>query len=423
MTPHHRRKRLLLTLLSAFLLASLTACWSSKDIDKMGVGVGLSLDVAHPSPVEQELEKRGGAYPKSDKITLTYQFINPKATGKEGTSTGPQQKAYLNVSETGDSLHQITREFALRQDGPIYSPHLKVIVISEALAQSYRLDHLLDQYLRDNEIRPSCLIFISKDKAMDALESKKQGELPALHLLGITDNENRTDRLIHPVSLARLATHMNSGSSFLLQNLVSAEKEVKFAGAAVINGVTKRWGGFLDEHDLEGLTWITGKGKGGVLKSLDKKTGQLLVYEIKTMDSTITPKVEKDRISFEVTIKSEGRLSEKWVTSGDPFDQGFLKRVEQTTEAEVQQLVRNVTNKMQKQFKADVAGFGNRLRIEYPRTWEKVKTDWDRTFCTVPISYAVHVTISDFGASGLLSKSFRITLPNESALLLRKKPE
>ncbi|MED4584437.1 Ger(x)C family spore germination protein [Brevibacillus choshinensis] len=404
MTPNHRPKRLPLAFLCVILLVSLTACWSSNDIDKMGVGVGLALDLAHPSPVEQELEKKGGGYPKTDKITLTYQFINPKSSGKEGNSTGPQQKAYLNVTDTGDSLHQITREFALREDGPIYSPHLKVIVISEALSKAYRLDHLLDLYLRDNYVRPSCLVFISKDKALDTLESKKQGELPALHLLGISDNEDRTNRLIPSVSLARLTTNMNSGSSFLLQNLVSSEKEVKFAGAAVIKGRTKKWEGFLDERDLEGITWITGKGKGGVVKSFDKKTGQLLVYEIKTMDSTITPKVDGDKISFEVTIESEGRLSEKWVTSGDPFEQGFLKKVEQTTEAEVLQLVKSVTNKIQKQFKADVAGFGNRLRIEYPRTWEQVKKDWDHTFSTVPITYSVHLTITDFGASGQMKK-------------------
>ncbi|MEI4624149.1 Ger(x)C family spore germination C-terminal domain-containing protein, partial [Bacillus cereus] len=47
----------------------------------------------------------------------------------------------------------------------------------------------------------------------------------------------------------------------------------------------------------------------------------------------------------------------------------------------------------------DVAGFGNRLRIEEPKVWEKVKKDWDQTFSRVPIKYHVNVTIQDYGAS------------------------
>lgn len=395
----NNRNRFLPVVHSVAISLLLAGCWSSKDIDKQGIGVGLALDVGRETTVEKELNKKGGGYPKKDKITFTYQFVNPQATGKSNGTGGAQQKAYLNVSETGDSILQIARELSLKQDTPPYSAHLKVIVISTDLLRTYRMEQFLDLIMRDNEIRPSCLAFVSKGVASGTLETQKQGELPAMRLMGITENQDRTAKILPPVSLAKLAGKMNSGSSFLLQNVISSNKEVKFSGAAVIKGKTKKLGGFLDESDLEGITWITGKGKGGVVKGFDKQTGQLIIYEVKTMNSKITPHVNGNKISFDVQIESEGRLSEKWVVSGNPQENKFLKTVEKIAENEVKQLVTSVTTKMQKELQADVAGFGNRLRIEHPRVWEKVKKDWDQTFRSVPITYNVKITVTDYGAS------------------------
>ncbi|MED3872844.1 Ger(x)C family spore germination C-terminal domain-containing protein, partial [Priestia megaterium] len=52
------------------------------------------------------------------------------------------------------------------------------------------------------------------------------------------------------------------------------------------------------------------------------------------------------------------------------------------------------------EYKVDVAGFGNRLRIKHPRVWRRVKENWDQTFSEVPINYDVKLTIKDYGTSG-----------------------
>ena len=168
----------------------------------------------------------------------------------------------------------------------------------------------------------------------------------------------------------------------------------------MINGKTHKMKGFLNEEELEGVTWITGKGKGGVVKSFDKKTGQLMVYEVETMKSMIKPRVKGKNISFDVNIESEGRLAENWVVSGDPFKNEFLKKAEKSAEKEVKRLVRNSLEKMQKEYRVDVAGFGNRLRIKNPKLWMKAKKDWDQTFSEIPINYNVKLTIKDYGTSG-----------------------
>ncbi|PGC45630.1 spore gernimation protein GerC [Bacillus toyonensis] len=388
-------KRFYLAMLSMLVLLFLTGCWSSKEIEELSLTAGIALDKGKESTIEKEVEEE--EYPKRNLITATYQIISSQAQSKGNG----QHKRYINVSETGDSIHQIVREFSLKRENQMFSAHLKNIVISDSLVRTYSLEQLLEQYLRDNEVRLSCMILISKGPAREVLESKKNGEIPAYQLTGIADNRNRTTRILPPVSLTKLEGKMRSGSSFLLQNVASINGETKFAGAAVIKGKTKKLIGFLNEQELEGLIWINGKRKGGVVKTFDRKSRKLIIYEIKSIKSKIIPHVNGDKISFDVNIESEGRLSENWMQLEKDFENEFLKKEEKAVEKEVKHLVHHVTEKIQKKYQVDIAGFSNQLRIKNPRTWEKVKKDWDRTFSKVPIKYHVNVTIEDYGASSL----------------------
>ncbi|MDR7241393.1 Ger(x)C family spore germination protein [Priestia megaterium] len=371
-------------LLSVFLLFPLAGCWSSHEIEERSLGVGMALDKANKSMTEKEFDEQE-EYPKRNLITSTYQLITPQVASSTTVQGGSQQRAYVNMAETGDSIHQMTRELSLRRETSIASQHLKVIIIGEALARTYSLGKLVNEFLRDNEIRPSCLVLISKGRASDGLESKTAGEIPAFRLAGMVENAYRTTRILPPTSLIKLESNIESGTSFLLQNVLSANGEIKFAGAAIIKGKTNKMIGFLNEEELDGLTWITGKGKGGLVKSFDKKTGQLIVYEIESMKSH---------------IESEGRLSENWVVSGNPLKNQFLQKVQKNSEKKVKHLVRNTVEKMQKEYKVDVAGFGNQLRIKRPRVWMRVKDNWDQTFSEVPINYDVKLMIKDYGTSG-----------------------
>ena len=390
----------LLVLLSVFLLVPLAGCWSSHEIEERSLGVGVALDKGKESMIEKEFDEQGGRYARKNLITSTYQLITPQVASSTTKQGGPQQKSYVNVSETGDSAFQMLRELSLRSDTPLTSPHMKVMVIGEALARSYSLEQLVDQSLRDNDFRPSCLMFISKGRASDTLESKTAGEIPAFRLSTMVENAYRTTRILPPIPLIKLESKIQSRSSFLLQNVVSANGEIKFAGAGIIKGKTNKMIGFLNEEELDGLTWIIGKGKGGLVKDFDKNTGQLIVYEIESMKSHIQPHVKGNNISFDVHIESVGRLSESWMTSGGTFNNQFLQNAQKTSEKKVKHLVRNVLEKMQKEYQVDVAGFGNRLRIRHPRVWMRVKENWDQTFSGVPINYDVKLMIKDYGASG-----------------------
>ncbi|MGG1400718.1 Ger(x)C family spore germination protein [Bacillus salipaludis] len=392
--------RILFGSLSVIFLFSLTGCWSSHEIEELSLGIGMALDTNKESNSEKMMNEKAAEDSKENLITTTYQLITPEIASSSSKGEDSQKNSYLNISETGNSLIQEVRDLSLRSDLPLNASHMKVVVIGEELARSFSLQELFDLYLRDNEFRPSCLVVVSKGRASDSLISKKEGEVPAFRLFGIVDNAYRTTRILPPVSIIKLDSKLQSGSSFLLQNVVSANGQVEFAGAAVIDGKTKKLRGFFNKKELEGITWLAGKEKGGVVKSFDQQSNRLIMYEIETIKSKITPHIRGNTISFDVNIESKGILMEHRVTSSTPFENSFLKKAEASTESAVKQLVEHSVKKMQKKYQVDVAGFGNRIKIENPKLWEKVKKDWDQTFSKVPIHYNVKITIKGYGASG-----------------------
>ncbi|MCY8577970.1 Ger(x)C family spore germination protein [Bacillus haynesii] len=382
------------------MILFLTGCWSSHEIEDLGLTFAMGFDDGRETALEKKFDKMGGDYPKKDQITLTYQYVNPYTAGTQiAGGSGSSQKPYINIYETGDSFQQIGTEVALRQDRPVFSSHLKVIVIAADLLRPYSLKELLDQALRDNEIRLSTLVLVTRGRASDALELKDgTGKIPAFHLSRIIHNDFRAKKILPPVTLAKLPGMMNAGTSYLLQNIIGVNGEIKYAGAVAINGKTNKLLGFLDEKDLDGIMWIKGQGVGGTVKNYDQKTKKLTAMAVDHLKSEIKPVVKGNRLSFKVNINSEAHLAENWNTADAEIDKNYLKRKEASASQTVKLLVEQITEKMQREYKADLAGFGDEVRIQYPSLWRKLKKNWDEVFTEIPIQYDVNITIEEFGS-------------------------
>lgn len=156
--------------------------------------------------------------------------------------------------------------------------------------------------------------------------------------------------------------------------------------------------GFLDEKDLDGIMWIKGQGVGGTVKNYDQKTKKLTAMSVDHLKSEIKPVFKGNRLSFKVNINSEAHLAENWNTTETAIDKKYLKRKEESASQTVKQLVEQITEKMQKEYKADLAGFGDEVRIHYPFLWRKLKKNWDEVFTETPIQYDVNITFEEFGS-------------------------
>ncbi|MGQ3479611.1 Ger(x)C family spore germination protein [Paenibacillus sp. TY11] len=393
-------RRSILSLLLAFiLLVTQAGCWSSKEVEELSIYTGLALDKGELTPLEQDLEKKGSHYFKKNKITATIQIVPKKSfgsTAKQGGGPGPN---YINIAGTGDSLFEIFRQYSIRLERPIIGQHLKVLVVSTELAKQQTMQQLMDFVLRDNDIRPSCLVFLSQERAADTLVTKYKDEVPSFHLLYMLRNHFRTSKLMRGVNLSELDGLMHSKKSYILQNIIEAQGEFEFSGAGIIKGDTGHWIGKLGQQDVESISWIKGDVQGGAIKTYDERN-KPITYEIKSVKSKITTKVAKGNdISFHVKIESKGRLIENWDEKMDPTETRNMKEAEKEFEKEVTRRIKSLMHKLQSEYKVDVAGFGEHLNIEEPQVWKKVKDDWDYKFSQIPVTFDIKLSITDLGSS------------------------
>ncbi|WP_434749301.1 Ger(x)C family spore germination protein [Paenibacillus amylolyticus] len=383
------------------ILSILSGCWSSREIEDLSLYVGLGIDVGQETEFEKKTSEQGGDYPKLDNVTATVQIAPGYSSTQKSDQPGSPasgKSSYSNERLTGDSMLQIFRQFALRRDRPLIGHHLKVIVISKEIAKKYGLNQLLDFVLRDNDIRPNCLVLISHHRALDVLTSNDPSRIPAFYLTGITNNSYISNKILEPVTLAKLDAQMQSKSSFLLQNVLNYNGEDKFSGGSIFDGKTTKYIGELSQTDLEAMSWLEPEQKGGVIKTYSKE-GFTVTYEIKKKKIKIIPKVAGGNISFHVKAESEGWLMEDWRAPEKEEKGAYLKELEKDFAKIVDQQIDQMLYKLQHTYKADVAGFRDSLRIHYPKTWKKVKDNWDEVFATAPITYEIKTSIVNPGSS------------------------
>jgi len=393
-------------LLAAAVLMTQTGCWSSNEIEDLSLYAGLAIDKGMVPSVEKGMKEKGGAYDKKNLVTITTQVIPTKTGGSKGQQGGQQGQSgqtasnqYYNTSETGDSVIQIIRQFAIRRDRPFIGHHLKVIIVSHDILKSIGMEKLMDFVLRDNDIRPSCLVLLSEGKAKDTLDiSQVPGDIPAFHLKGMIRNRYRTNKVLPKVTLTNLDGLINSKRSFVLQNVITEKGQIQFSGAGIIKGSDGKWIGNLNQEDVEAISWIKGNSRSGTLKYY-ANSSEPVIYEIKSVKSVITAKADGEDVSFHVRIESDGRMAENWKSGADPSKIAFQEEAKLRFEEDLRRKLDHLMNRLQKEYKAEVVGFGDKLKIQHPKLWKKMKHRWDEIFADVPVTFEIKLNISDFGSS------------------------
>jgi len=380
------------------ILLTQPACWSSKEIEDLSVYTGLALDKGEPKTVEREFEELGGSYLKHNKLTATVQIVPENVIGNSGKEGETPKTHFHNISESGDSLLEVFRQISIRKNRPIIGHHLKVVVISEKLIQEEKIRRLMDFLLRDNDIRPSCLIFLSQGRASDTLNTTAE-EVPSFRLEDMVHNHFRTSKVMKGITLSDLDALMYSKQSFVLQNVIEANGEVEFSGAGIIKGDTGHWIGNLNQQDVESIAWIKGDVKGGSIKTYDQ-SNEAITYEIKSVKSKITLKeTDDEKYSFHVDIESDGRLIENWDDYESSSDNVYVTELEKMFEERITQKINVLIHKMQSTYKVDVAGFGEWFSIKKPQAWKQLKDHWDEKFIGMPLTFDVKLKITDFGST------------------------
>lgn len=389
--------------LCLFQMLLLSGCWDQIQIEERGFVVGVAIDEPRTKEVQKKAEKEAPRKPKGpQRYLFTQQRVVPASMAigsQRGSSQGTKRKAFYNIASEADSLFEASREIAARSSQAPFYQHLKVVVVSEQLAKSpIAFANSIDFFLRDPDFRRTSKILISKGEAKKILDMTPPTEkLPALYLHSLSENIPLNARMLPEVTLGDIHRHLINRSGFVIPRVTPAKNEVKLAGTAVFTP-SNQLAGFLGEEETEGLNFLTGELKGGLLKA--KVDENLILLNIHTATLRIDADVhDPQQLAFTFNILCEGVIPES-IGSVNFMNDAQLHRLQHAFAQEIIRLSQDTINKVQTQMKVDVLHLDSYLNQHHHALWNTIKQDWhsgQRLFEKSKLSVQARVMIRNIG--------------------------
>ncbi|WP_018934134.1 Ger(x)C family spore germination protein [Gracilibacillus lacisalsi] len=379
-----------LSILSCFTLLLLTGCWDELPIDERGFVIGSALDMAD--------KNTEGTYD----ITLTSQFVIAGNLSNPTQDGGEDQAAFKNISATGQSSFQLSREMlGLINLIPNYE-HLKILIVSSDIAREPNLfSSVVDGFIRDHEMRRGIKVMVSEGDAKDVLNIQTETEpLPSRFIDKIMENSVKSLELIEPVRIGQLHRYLLDEDSYTLPLLTLSEDNVKYEGVAVFDGKSDHQVGTISGDDLKGFRLIKGNISNGML--LFHIDGQLMIYEMNAAKSSIKINADNpDNVKISISIDTEGAIAEMF-GSRSLLDQAYMDKIEKQIAEKIEQIVTHTVEIAQQELEIDFFGFSNILREKHYDDWKKMKDDWDhgdKLFTQSTVDVSANAIVRTIGSS------------------------
>ncbi|MFC5450295.1 Ger(x)C family spore germination protein [Paenibacillus aestuarii] len=352
----------IVTILSCLMLT--TSCWDRVEIDQRGFVVGVAID-----PDEHAKNSQKG----------TYQFVVP--AGLKQNSRGASdssQKAFFNLTSSEQSMSSLAGKIANLTSRSPYFEHLKLVIISNEVARSgSHMADILDFFLRNNEMRRGVQILISEGNAADMLKINANIEpMPVDYINSIAKNNMKTNFMLPQSRIGDVHEYLVKHRSFAIQKIKIENGSVNLQGAAIFDGHSKNFIGFLSGAETQGLNFITGDIKGGIVEAVIN--GSSVDYLIKQYKRKISlENTDPNHLKFHIQLLSEGTL-DKSKANLDPLDATVSHNFEEKFQKEMVTAAMKTVKKLQQTYKKDALGLGAYLYQNHYQIWKKVQDNWEQ---------------------------------------------
>lgn len=383
--------RKLSVLLSVLLFLSLlSGCWSRRELNELGIAVGIGVDKA----------KNG--------YRVTVQVVSPGEI--VATKSGGNRTPVTVYEATAETIFEGIRKITTKSSREIYLAHLRVLVIGEQLARE-GIQQALDHFSRDHEVRTDYFVIVAKESsASDVLKVLTPIEkIPANNLYLSLDTSQKLWAPTATITLDQLISDLVSeGNNPILSAVTVVGKQVgqhqqnieqtappgylKYTGLAVFK--KDKLVGWLNEKESKGFSYITDRVKNTVGPMACPNGGKFAVEVIKSK-TKIKGKMMNGDPQIHIDIKVEENIGEVQCQV-DLTKREIIAELESLAEKRITAIVMNSVNKVKK-YKADIFGFGDAIHRADPAAWKSLKENWDERFVNVDVSVSVDTKIRRIG--------------------------
>ncbi len=350
---------------------------------------------------------------EDDNYVLSFLIANsPKAqtSSKEGEAkTTVYESKGKTIAEASKSIEQIVPK-------QIYLGHINVIIISEDIAKDGFLK-IADWLLRNPQTRKKFYLLQAKDeKAKNILKIVSPLEsFPSQSIATLIESNSETKSIATSITYSNFISQiLETGYDPVLpsitikgsvkegsneKNLETTEPEsyLVLGPLAIYKGDKLK--GFLTEKE----SWAI-----NVLKNEAKEVN----YNVKYQNQDIS--IETDSLKSSIKIKNSNNIEITISGVGDIYNinnkidiQNYqeINKIEKAWSNSLKKDLYKVIKKVQTKYKADIFGFGNLIYKNDPKTWKKLKNNWNsKYFPNLNIKLKTNLKIE---ATGSLVKTIK----------------
>jgi len=391
-------KRIAVFLCILNCLFLLTGCWDRKELSEIKLVAGMAIDKG-----------------EDGKYKVTVEALNAAELNTQ-SSAGNAPTVVEGIE--GDSISEITHLFNEYYAQILIYSHMKVLVISEEVASAGRLD-FIDFLERNREIRDDFNIIIAKDgKAEDILKIaahyRKASSLklspqldhlmedwggdPGMNIINFISELNLEGK--EPVlATVRLKGDVEKGMSMKNIQKVTPDAIVVVDSLAIFKD--GKLVGFLSLEDTRNYLWTRNDIKTTSL-TLECKKGDFSAIRVTESQTEVTSKMKNGKPFFHVSIKAEGFI-EGTQCYNNVEKLGTIAKYEKLINETFSKKITDTITKVQKQYQADIFGFGEVMRRQDFNSFMKVKDNWSEEFASGDVKVDMDFVLR---RSGIRSKSF-----------------
>jgi spore germination protein KC len=400
--------KIVVVLLGAALAASVSGCWDCEEIDDIGIIGSIGLDKG-----------------EGDKVIVSLQVINARAlatSGLGGAGTTTPVVAVVLRNEA-DSIPHALASAQTRTPRALTTGQLNTVICGQALARE-GIGAYLDFLLRDAKVRNSAVL-ATCDTGAGLLQRSMLDQLPSQSLLGlarsalaagqtvrVTINEfavKLAEPGVEPVTMHTAGRRTKdvevkrqgeavkqTDKAVMLEQPVDVDVTVqgelpsdspvldplKEGGSGeLLPGVTIDVGiaayksdklvGLLDGPEARGYLWLSGDLKETSLDVPDPSgSGKMVGLDVVRANSKIKPVFEGGPEGIKIKAEIHVDLEAAQFPLGTDLRQpGFVDKLEKSLDALVTQEIRSTLQRVQKDLKSDIYGFGYEVYKANPKLW------------------------------------------------------
>lgn len=387
------KKGIILLLLCSVVL---TGCWDRRELNELAITLAIGID----EPDDQS----GNKYLVSAQIVVP---IEVSVKGSKGSAP------VVSIKAEGKTVFEATQKLAKQSPREMYPGHLRVLVISEGVAEK-GIDEILDYFSRNWELRSDYYILIAKDmKAENLLNVMTPLEtLPANNMYNKVNVASEYWSSTRGVTIDDLIMDIeDEGREAVLTGIeVLGDPEI---GTTIQNteaiepptvirltdlGVFKgdKFVGWLTEKESTGYNKITNQVKSSV-STITCPDGGTIAIKLNKSNVELKGKVKNGTPEIDLTLHSKGSIMEVNCDL-DLTKTETISMLEKLYKEELKKVLETSISSLQEDFQSDIYGFGEAIRQADPKSWEKLKGDWDQEFSNLQVNIKIDAKILKMGA-------------------------